>query len=263
MKANGLVRLRSPASSGQGRQRRDADLHRPAGLGALGPALLDLLDDVLEHVAEEDRDDRRRGLVGAQAVVVAGVGDGQPEQVAVAGDGHQHRGQEDQELGVLVRAVAGAEQVVAQVVGERPVDVLARAVDPGERLLVEQELEAVAVGHPLHGLHDQHVVVGGDVGVLEQRGHLVLRRGDLVVPGLDRDAELVELQLGLEHAGQDPLGDGAEVVVFHLLPLGGLGAEEGPAGVDQVGPGVVEVLVDQEVFLLGAAGGVDVRGVGA
>ena len=96
------------------------------------------------------------------------MGDGQAEQVAVAGDGHEHGGQEDEELGVLVRAVAGPEQVVAQVVRERPVDVLARAVDPGERLLVEQELEAVAVGHPLHGLHDQHVVIGGDVGVLEQ-----------------------------------------------------------------------------------------------
>ena len=82
---------------------------------------------------------------------------------------------------------------------------------------------------------------------------------DLVVPGLDRDAELVQLDLGLEHAGQDALGDGAEVVVLHLLALGRLGAEEGPAGVDQVGPGEVEVLVDQEVFLLGAGGRVDLR----
>jgi hypothetical protein len=31
------------------------------------------LDDVGRAVAEEDRDDRRRGLVGAEAVVVAGV----------------------------------------------------------------------------------------------------------------------------------------------------------------------------------------------
>ena len=157
-----------------------------------------------------------------------------------------------------MRGIAGAEHVVAQVVGERPVDVLARTVDPGKRLLVKQELEPVAVGHPLHRLHDQHVVVGGDVGVLEQRGQFVLTGRDLIVPGLDRDAQLVKLELGLEHAGQDPLGDGAEVVVFHLLPLGGLGAEEGPAGVDQVGSSEVEVLVDQEIFLLGSASGVDV-----
>ena len=89
------------------------------------------------------------------------------------------------------------------------------------------------------------------------RGDLVLRRGDLVMPGLDRHAELVQLHLGLEHAGKDALGDGAEVVVFHLLALGRLGAEEGAAGVDEVGAGEVEILVDQEVFLLGAAGGGD------
>ena len=47
-----------------------------------------------------------------------------------------------------------------------------------------------------------------------------------------------------------------------LLALGRLGAEEGAAGVDQVGPGQVEVLVDQEVFLLGADGGEDVLDVG-
>ena len=233
----------------------------PLGLVLLAPSLLDLIDDVLEHVAEEDRDDRRRGLVGAQAVVVGGVRDRDAEQVAVAGDGAEHGGQEDEELRVVVRGVAGLEQVVAQVVRHRPVDVLARAVDARERLLVQQQLQAVAVGHPLHRLHDQHVVVGGDVGVLEHRRELVLRRGDLVVPGLDRDAELVQLDLGLEHARQDALGDGAEVVVLHLLPLGGLGAEEGPAGVDQVGPGVVEVLVDQEVFLLRAAGRIDLRRV--
>ena len=118
MKANGLVRLRSPASRGRVGSTRDADLQLAAGLGRLGAALLDLLDDVLEHVAQEDRDDRRRGLVGAQAVVVAGVGDGHAQQVAVLGDGADHGHQEDQELGVVVRRVAGLEQVVAR--GRRP-----------------------------------------------------------------------------------------------------------------------------------------------
>ena len=35
----------------------------------------DLLEDALELGAEEDRDDRRRGLVGAEAVILADVGD--------------------------------------------------------------------------------------------------------------------------------------------------------------------------------------------
>ena len=134
---------------------------------------------------------------------------------------------------------------------------------PANGFSCKQELEAVAVGHALHGLHHQHVVVGGDVGVLERHGQLVLGRRDLVVPGLDRHAQLVKLGLGLEHAGQDALRDGAEVMVLHLLALGRLGAEERPAGVDQVGPGEVEVLVDQEVLLLGPGRAVDARGVRA
>jgi hypothetical protein len=41
-------------------------------LRRLDAARLDLVEDVLELVAEEDRDDRRRRLVGAEAVVLAG-----------------------------------------------------------------------------------------------------------------------------------------------------------------------------------------------
>jgi hypothetical protein len=46
---------------------------------------------------------------------------------------------------------------------------------------VQQQLQAVAAGDALERLHDEHVVVGGDVGVLEDRGELVLAGGDLVV----------------------------------------------------------------------------------
>ena len=65
-------------------------------------------------------------------------------------------------------------------------------------------------------------------------------------------------RLDIGHARQHALGDDAEVLVFQFLALGRLGAEEGAAGGDQVGAGEVEVLVDQEVFLLGADGGEDV-----
>ena len=162
-----------------------------------------------------------------------------------------------------MRRLAGLEQVVSDVVGHRPVQVLARAVDARERLFVQQELKPVAVGDPLHRLHHQHVVVGGDVGVFKRDGQLVLGRRDLVMPRLDRNAELVKLGLGLEHAGEHPLGDGAEVMVFQLLPLGRLGPEERAAGIDQVGPGEVEVLVDQEILLLGPGRAVHPRRLGA
>ncbi len=91
---------------------------------------------------------------------------------------------------------------------------------PVERLLVEQALHAVLLGHPLHGRHQQLLVVGGHVGPLEHGGQLELARGHLVVAGLGRDSQLEQLPLGVEHEGQDPLGDGAEVVVVELLALG-------------------------------------------
>ena len=56
-------------------------------------------------------------------------------------------------------------------------------------------------------------------------------------------------------------GIDAEVVVLELLALGRLGAEERAAGVQQVGPRVEEVLVDQEVLLLGAGVRDDHRGL--
>ena len=88
----------------------------------------------------------------------------------------QHGRAEEQELEVLVRRVAGLEQVDARVGAHRPVVVLARAVDAGERLLVQQAHEPVAARDVLHHLHGQLLVVAAHVRVLEHRRELVLRR---------------------------------------------------------------------------------------
>ena len=170
-------------------------------------------------------------------------------------DGGDHGGAEEEELDVLGRRVARVEQVRPGVGAHRPVVVLARAVDAGERLLVHEADKAVAAGHVLEDLHGQLLVVGADVGVLEDRGQLVLGRCDLVVARLDRNAEALQLLLGLEHAGQDPFGDRAEVVLVELVPLGGLAPEERAAGRIEVRALVEVLLVDQEVLLLGADGG--------
>jgi len=120
---------------------------------------------------------------------------------------------------------------------------------------VQHAHEAVALGHATQGLHHQHLVVGGDVGLLEDRRHLELPRGDLVVTGLHGHAEAVELPLHLAHEREHARGDGAEVVVLHLLALRGLGAEEGAAAGEQVGALVEQVAVDEEVLLLAAQRG--------
>ena len=165
--------------------------------------------------------------------------------------------QEHQELHVGVRLVPRIEQVHAGVGGHGPVVVLARPVHPRERLLVEQRLEPVARRHPLQRLHDEHLMVAGDVARLEERGDLVLAGRDLVVTRLHRHAQPVELLLRLGHEGEHPRRNGPEVVILELLPLGRPGAEQGALGDEQVGPREVEVAVDQEVLLLGADRGVD------
>ena len=170
--------------------------------------------------------------------------------------------EEDEELEVLLGGVAGVEQVGA-VGRQRPVVVLARAVDAGKGLLVLQAHQAVVAGKDLHELHDQQVVVDGDVGLLEHGCELVLGGGDLVVLGLGGDGELPELLVELLHKTAHRGADGAEVVLLELLALGGCGAEKGTPGEDEVGALGVVLLLDEEVLLLGAHGGDHAYGVAA
>ena len=265
VKANGDVRLRSPEWRGSSRQRPGAEVERAALERALGQPLLHLVEDVGEHVAEEDRDDRRRRLVGAEPVIVAGGGNAGAQQVGVDVHGADHGAEEDQELHVGVGVVLRIEQVDAGVGRHRPVVVLAAAVDAGERLLVQQRLQAVPLGHPAEDLHQHHLVVAGDVRRLEERRDLVLARRDFVVPRLDRHAHAEELLLGLGHEGEHARGNGAEVVILELLPLGRPGAEERPLAGHQVGALIEQLAVDEEVLLLGPDRGDDPgdAGVGA
>ena len=149
--------------------------------------------------------------------------------------------------------VAGVEQVALRGVAEREVHVLAGAVDARERLLVQEAREAEALRDAPERDHHELLVVGRDVARLEHRRELELAGRHLVVPRLGRNAELEELLLDRDHEPDDALGDGAEVVVLELLALGRHRAEERAPREHEVGPGVVEAAVDEEVLLLGAA----------
>ncbi len=121
--------------------------------------------------------------------------------------------------------------------------------------------QPVTVGDAAERRHHQLLVVGGDVALLVDGSQLVLAGCHLVVSGFGGDAQLEHLPLGVQHEGEHPLWDGAEVVVVELLALGRLGAHQGSTGGHQVGPGEVEVAVDQEVLLFGAGDGRHPRGV--
>ena len=240
------------------RQRVHADLQLRASARGPGGSRLDGLHHGVQLVAEEDGEDGGRRLVRAEAMVVAGAGGGRAQEVGVqvdrADDGQQH-GEEDR---VLLRVRARLQQV-APAVGDGPVAVLAAAVDAGERLLVQQALHAVALGRAAQDLHDEHVVVHGEVELLEDRRKLELRGRDLVVARLRGDAELPELRLHLGHELQDARTNRAVVMVVQLLVLRGRRAEHRTAGLEEVGALQVEAAVDEEVFLLRAERHGDVR----
>ena len=162
-----------------------------------------MFEDIGQLFAEEDRDNGRRGFVGAKPVVIAGAGGGGAQQVGIIVNGLDNCAKEDQELDVIMRGFSGFEQVLAVIGGHRPVIMFAGAVDAGKRFFVQKADQSMAEGDFFHGLHRQLIMVGGDVGGRKDRGEFMLGRGDLVVLGLGGDAELPQLHIQVGHESRD------------------------------------------------------------
>lgn len=118
-------------------QNRNARLEHAALFAGLGAAFFDLLDNVVELIAQEDGDNRRRSLVGTQTMVVVGRRDRQAQNGAIFGDRPNDRGREDQKLGIVVRGVARLEQIFG-IGAHRPVVVFAGSIDARKRFFVQQ-----------------------------------------------------------------------------------------------------------------------------
>ena len=222
-------------------------------------AIDDLLDDLGKLVAQEDGHNRRRSLVGAQTMVVAGRGNGGTQELLIVIDGLDHRGEEDDELQVVERGVARIEQILG-LGAKRPVVVLARTVDALKGLLVQQADQVVAGGDELHLLHHDQILVDGLVDLAIDRCELMLAGSNLVVLGLGGNAKRPQFIVQVLHIGRDGGADSAKVVLLELLALAGSGTKEGAAGDDQVLALAIGVLLDQEVLLLVAHGRNDLLG---
>ena len=175
-------------------------------------------------------------------------------------DGGDQAGEEHEEAQVVLGVRTGLEEVLA-VGRERPVVVLARAVDILEGLLVLQARESVVARQQLHLLHGEQVVVHRRRARLKDWRQFVLARGHLVVLGLRGDAQLPQLVVELLHEFSYGGPDGAEVMLLQLLPLGRRAAKERTTGENEVRTGLVVLLLDKEVLLLGADGGKDALGL--
>ena len=236
----------------QRRQHVDADGERALRLRAGRPALRDLLEDVGELLAEEDRDDRRRGLVGTEAMI---VGRRRHDRAQQAADTCARRGSPRRRTPGTARCRAACRPDRAGCPAVAlPIDQLTCLPEP---LTPANGFSCSRQAMPYFSatrLQRDHDAAADDrcarLAGLEHRRDFVLAGRDFVVARLDRDAELEQLALALEHEGEHALGNRAEVVVLELLALRRLRAEERAAGREQVGPREVEVAVDQEVFLL-------------
>ena len=156
--------------------------------------------------------------------------------------------------------IAGVEHVETGC-GYGPVVVLARAVDALEGLLVEQAGEPMMRRRLTQHLHREQVVVDGDVRAREDGRDFVLTWRDLVMLGLRIHTHAPQRVVDLLHEVAHDLTDSAKVMLLELLPLHGVGTKERPAAHDEVGATTVIVLLDEEVFLLGADGGDDLRNI--
>ena len=105
-------------------------------------------------------------------------------------------------------------------------------------------------GYTTHQRHQQHVVIDGQVAFLIDGSQLELVGSNLVVTGLDRNAQLQSPYLQILHEGRHTLGDGSKVMVFQLLVLAGFMSQQGTSGQQQVGTCCIKSFIDQEIFLL-------------
>ena len=214
--------------------------------------LFDVVEQFRELLAEEGADDGRRRLVCAETMGIGGRHDAGLQQSVVLIDTHQRLDDEGGEAQVLFCRLAGSVEQHACIGRETPVVVFARAVDACERLFVQQSAEAMLAGHALHERHEQHVVVNGEVRVLEDRSHLELVGSYLVMTRLHGDAEHQGLYLKVAHEGCHALRNATEIVVVHLLVLGRVVSHERAASQQEVGTSGIETFIHEEVFLLPA-----------
>ena len=219
-----------------------------------GLSLFELVDDIGELLAEEDGNNRRRSLVRPETVIVPGARHARAEKRRISVDTLDDGDQNGEELRVFVRGLSRGKPILAVRAGDGPVVVLARTVHSVKGLFVQEADQAVTFGDSLENFHREHVVVGGEVLVLEHRGEFELRRAHFVVARFRRDAELPKFLVDFRHKGKDAALDLSEVVVLELLVTRRADTEKRATGLHQVGTLPVKFSIDEEVFLFRSEG---------
>ena len=214
------------------------------------------VDDAVQNLgklfAKIDGNNGGRRFVGSQTVIVARTNGSQAQGRRMAVYAPQHGRQEDEKLGVVPRRGAGIEQVLPFGIAERPVVVLAAAVDARKGLFMQQAEETVTRRYVAQQVHGKHIVIAGDIGLFIDRRKLELAGSHLVVTRLCRNPQGDQRVFHILHETHDAGGNGAEIVILHFLTLGGGRAQQGAAGQQQIGTQCRQLPVDKKIFLFRA-----------
>ena len=210
----------------------------------------------VEHLRElapqENRNNGRRGLVGPKAVRIGRIDDARFQQSVVSINRHHHIHQKCNELQIVFRGLAGREQVHSGIRPQRPVAVLAGAIDSLEGFLMQQRPETVFAADAFDCRHQQQVVVVGKVRFFIYRRQFELVRRHFVMTCLNRNPQLPAFIFELFHESHHPGRNRPEIMIFQLLVFRTLMPDQRAAGQHQVGPGRPQSFVHQEILLLPA-----------
>lgn len=141
-------------------------------------------------------------LIGTETVIIAGCCDNGPQQTLVSINRSNDRGTENEKLSVVVRCLAGIEQVALRTASQGPVHMLARTVHTSKRLLMQQASHPMLFCDTAQCQHHQLLMIGGKVRGLKHGCDFKLTRRNLIVTRFHRNPELEQLALGFQHESQ-------------------------------------------------------------
>ena len=238
-----------------GRQNVGTDFYLLFRFRAVRRSVFNRFQYGFELVADEYRHDCRRRFVRSEPVIVSRARNRNAQQILIVVDGADHRGEKKQKARVFPRRIAGLQKTFARIGFDRPVVVLAAAVDAGKRLFMQQAHKPVTARNLFHDLHRQLILIGRQIRRRKNRRHFVLGGSRFVVFRLCKDAELPQLFVQVFHIFTNARRDRGKILVVHLLTLCGLCTEKRPPRHLEISALFIEFFIDQKIFLFGADAG--------
>ncbi|CDD62132.1 unknown [Clostridium sp. CAG:505] len=149
-----------------------------------------------------------------------------------------------------MRCFTGRKQVYAFIRGNRPVIVLAAAVDTSKGFFMKQTNQTMSCRNFLHNFHCQLVVICCDVCCCIDGRQFMLCRSHFVVFRLCQYAKLPQFFIQIFHKSGYRRFDGTKIVIIQFLTFRRLCTKQSPSSKNQVTTFFIHFSVYQKIFLL-------------